>query len=411
MFCGSCMHDNTWARSLMAAGCQVSLIPTYTPIRVDEANVSSDRVFLGGLNVYLDYRYRFWQRIPRSIARVLDHPWLINLATRFSVSNDAQELGDLTLAMLEGESGPHHREVAELAEYVRVLDPDVVVFSNALLAGALREVKRVCRGPVWCTLQGDDVFLDSLPDDYREQAIDGVSNRAGEFDGFITHSRFYCEYIARYLRLDPERFRQLPLGIDLAGHDGVPGERQGEPFTVGYFARIAPEKGLRHLAEAFCRLHQRRPEARLRVGGYLGPQQRWYFREVESLLRPVGDAFEYVGSPDDHEGKVRFLRSVDVLSVPTDFQEPKGLYVLEALANGRPVVQPGHGAFPELIEATGGGRLVEPRNPEALADVLEELMDQPETCQTLGATGQTNVRANYSPEAMARATIELFGAG
>lgn len=93
MFCGSCMHDNTWARSLMAAGCQVSLIPTYTPIRVDEANVSSDRVFLGGLNVYLDYRYRFWQRIPRSIARVLDHPWLINLATRFSVSNDAQELG------------------------------------------------------------------------------------------------------------------------------------------------------------------------------------------------------------------------------------------------------------------------------------------------------------------------------
>ncbi|QDU39377.1 D-inositol 3-phosphate glycosyltransferase [Maioricimonas rarisocia] len=408
MFCGSCMHDNTWARALMAAGCQVSLIPTYTPIRVDEANVSSPRVFLGGLNVYLDYRYRFWQRIPRKIARVLDQPWLINLATKISVSNDAAELGDLTLAMLEGESGPHHREVAELAEYVCALEPDVVIFSNALLAGALREVRKVCRGPIYCTLQGDDVFLDSLPEDYRQQAIEAVAGRAVEFDGFMTHSRFYRDYIARYLQLDSTKFGLLPLGIDLDGHDGVAGERNGQPFTVGYFARIAPEKGLRHLAEAFCVLHQRRPEARLRVGGYLAPQNRSYLREVQKLLRPVGDAFEYVGSPATHEEKVRFLRSIDVLSVPTEFQEPKGLYVLEALANGRPVVQPRHGAFPELIEATGGGRLVEPRDPVALADALEELADQPETCETLGTTGQTNVRAKFSPPAMAQATIELL---
>ncbi|MFG0335305.1 MAG: glycosyltransferase family 4 protein [Maioricimonas sp. JB049] len=408
MFCGSCMHDNTWARALMAAGCQVSLVPTYTPIRVDEADVSSGRVFLGGVNVYLGYRYRFWQRIPRRIARILDQPWMINLATKFSISNDAAKLGDLTLAMLEGEAGPHYREVAELAEYVCALDPDIVIFSNALLAGALREVKNVCRGPVYCTLQGDDVFLDSLPDDYRERAIAAVSARAAEFDGFITHSRFYRDYIADYLQLDSSRFGLLPLGIDLEGHDGVAGERDGQPFTVGYFARVAPEKGLQHLAEAFCRLHRRRPEVRLRVGGYLGPQNRGYLREVQKLLRPVGDAFEYVGSPATHAEKVRFLRSIDVLSVPTEFQEPKGLYVLEALANGRPVVQPRHGAFPELIEATGGGRLVEPRDPQALADALEELFDQPETCRSLGMTGQTNVRARFSPEAMARATIELF---
>ena len=56
MFCGSCMHDNTWARSLKNAGAQVTLLPTYTPLRLDEHDESSNPVFLGGINVYLDFR-------------------------------------------------------------------------------------------------------------------------------------------------------------------------------------------------------------------------------------------------------------------------------------------------------------------------------------------------------------------
>jgi glycosyltransferase involved in cell wall biosynthesis len=107
---------------------------------------------------------------------------------------------------------------------------------------------------------------------------------------------------------------------------------------------------------------------------------------------------------------VAFYKSIDVLSVPTEFQEPKGLYVLEALANGVPVVQPRHGAFPELIEATGGGRLVEPRDPQALADALEDLLTDPGQRYTLGATGQINVREHYNPRIMADATLRLLQA-
>ena len=55
----------------------------------------------------------------------------------------------------------------------------------------------------------------------------------------------------------------------------------------------------------------------------------------------------------DHKSKVEFLKSIDIFSVPTSYREPKGLYVLESWANGVPVVQPRHGSFPELIEATG----------------------------------------------------------
>ena len=73
-------------------------------------------------------------------------------------------------------------------------------------------------------------------------------------------------------------------------------------------------------------------------------------------------------------GKSDFLESIHVLSVPTTFREPKGLYVLEALSHGVPVVQPAHGAFPELIEETGGGLLVPPDSPGDLAAALEQLM-------------------------------------
>src|SRR5688572_29070889 len=168
MFCGSCMHDNTWARALMAQGHRVTLIPTYTPIRVDEENLSTTDVFLGGINVYLDYRLPFWRKIPRGLTSWLDAPWIINLATKLSVSNNASQLGALTLAMLDGEQGPLKREIEELVDFVaKELRPDVICFSNALLIGVLRTLRAEFPGPIFCTLQGDDIFLKDLPDKYR----------------------------------------------------------------------------------------------------------------------------------------------------------------------------------------------------------------------------------------------------
>lgn len=409
MFCGSCMHDNTWARALIQAGCEATLVPTYTPIRVDEPDQSERHIYFGGLNVYLASRVPLWRRLPRGLTRWLDHPRFIRWVTRLSISNDAAQLGQLTLDMLAGESGPHAAAGAELARHIaEELRPDVVIFSNALLVGALRSLRERFTGPVYCTLQGDDVFLDGLPDAYRDPVLATIRERAAAFDGFLVHSRFYRDYIRDYLGLHDATFHQLPLGIDLAGHDGQPGERAGESFTVGYFARIAPEKGLHHLAEAFRLLHQRHPAARLIVGGYLGAAQKEYFRDVTRSLAPVGEAFQYIGSPATHEEKVRFFRSIDVLSVPTEFQEPKGLYVLESLANGVPVVQPSHGAFPELIESTGGGLLTPPRDPARLADALESLSLDPGLRLRLGAAGQQAVRERFDMRSLARATLEIL---
>lgn len=409
MFCGSCMHDNTLARSLIDGGQQVSLIPCYTPIRVDERNMSKERVFLGGINVYLDALLPGWSRLPRPLTRWLDSAAVLRLVSRFAINSSAKKLGRLTVSVLQGDHGPQRREIDEFADFIgRELRPDVICFSNALLAGVLPRLKSVYSGPIFCLLQGDDIFLNDLVEPFRQQSLDLVSRHAQLFDGFLVHSRYYCVFMADYLRLPRERMHVVPLGIDLDGHDGQPKPVANDPFTVGYFARICPEKGLQHLVAAFRILHARHPRTKLVAGGFLGARDHAFFQQLSHDARDLGPAFEYVGSPPGHAEKVALLRTFDVLSVPTEYHEPKGLYVLEALANGVPVVQPRHGAFPELIEATGGGLLVNPGDPHELARALEELLLDSSKRFNLATQGRQTVHTSFDPRTMAQATLRAL---
>ena len=409
MFCGSCMHDNTLARALQAQGHEVTLIPLYTPIRVDELDVSERRVFLGGINVYLAGRWPWWSRLPRWLRSWLDSPAVLRFVSRFAVSSDARELGDLTIALLRGNQGPHGEAIDELVDWLaQDLRPDCVVLSNALLAGVVPRLRQSYRGPVWSLLQGDDIFLNDLVEPFRSRAFGLMQGLMPQFTGLLTHSDYYRREMSRQLCFPPEQARVVPLGIDFAGHEGTPRDVSHEPFTLGYFARICPEKGLHNLVAAFRLLHARHPRTRLLAAGFLGARDQAWFEQLRRDAADLGDAFEYCGSPPDHAGKVAFLKRLDLFSVPTSYREPKGLSVLESLANGVPVVQPRHGAFPELLEATGGGLLVEPENPEALAAGLERLMLDAPLRTGLAATGWRRVREAFSMERMARETAAVL---
>ncbi len=409
MFCGSCMHDNSWAKGLRAAGAEVSLLPMYTPIRVDEEDQTSTSVFFGGLNCYLNDRFSWWQRVPRILTRWLDSPGIIRRATKGAVSNDAKLLGSMTVSMLRGEEGPHRRACEELVACVRQLRPDVVCFSNSMLCSTLRTLKQTFTGRTYCVLQGDDIFLDGLIEPYRSQVLTLLRERAADFDGFLTHSVYYRDYMAEYLHQPVGKFHLLPLAIDCSTHDGRPKLSLGDPPTVGSFARICPEKGLDRLVEAVLLLRRQLPNVRLRAGGYLGAQHRAYFDDVCRQAAPLGEAFEYVGSPETKTEKIEFLKSLDVFSVPTAYREPKGLYVLEAWANGLPVVLPRHGAFPELVASTAGGLLVEPGNPQALAEALGRVLTNQGLRVELAERGQEGVRREHDLTSLARATLATLG--
>lgn len=408
MFCGSCMHDNTLAKALQDSGTDVSLIPTYTPIRVDEENQSTERVFFGGINVYLEHRFRAWRWLPRWMTRWLDHPRVINWATRKAVDNNAKNLGSLTVSMLDGESGPQSKQVDELATFLGTeLRPDVIVFSNALLAGALKRLKEKFSGPVFCILQGDDIFLNDLAEPYRQQAIDRIFERGQLFDGFIVHSEFYKQSMSQLLGFETSLIHCIPLGIDLASHSKHPVNHAADPeetesanLRIGYFARICPEKGLHQLVEAFQRIHHSYPHVTLSAGGYLGPRDQAYFQQVVDAATSLGDQFEYVGSPPDHAAKVAHFETWDIFSVPTEYKEPKGISVLEAMAHGIPVVQPAHGSFEEMLHKTEGGLLFKPGNIDDLVAKLEQLINDAELRERLGQQGREGVERHYSLDVM-----------
>lgn len=409
MFCGSCMHDNTLARALKETNIEVTLIPTYTPIRVDEDNVSIDEVYLGGINVYLDTVSGVWRSLPRFVKRIVDKPWIIRLATRFGVSNDAKQLGKLTIAMLQGADGPQKQLVKQLVDFIsEQLRPDVVIFSNALLVGVLPSLKQKYSGKVYCVLQGDDIFLEDLQEPFQSQSLQLISKRSQSFDGFMVHSDYYRDFMADYLSLDAGRFKTVPLGIDFEGFDGLPVDRHNEQFTVGYFARICPEKGLDQLINAFKDFHQQNPASRLKVAGYSGSRNAEYLQSCLEQADDLGDAFQFIGELADRKAKAQFLSSLDVLSVPTVYREPKGLYVLESLANGTPVVQPDHGSFPELIGATEGGLLFQANHKDALIQSLIRMQDR-ELRLRHAKAGHAKVRELFSQRRMANNTLVALG--
>jgi glycosyltransferase involved in cell wall biosynthesis len=411
MYCGSCLRDNTLVSALIVLGHDALLIPTYTPIRTDEEDVSLKRVFFGGINVYLQQKWALFRHTPWFVDRLLDAPGLLRWVSRFAVGTRAEDLGELTVSMLKGEDGRQRKEVDKLVRWLsREVRPQLVNLTAVLLSGLAPELKARLGVPVLATLQGDDVFLDALPEPHRGQALALIRKHCREISGFIATSRYYADHMAHYFDIPRDRIHVVYPGLNLTGHGALGPSRNGAPFTIGYFARICREKGLHVLIDAY-RILRRRVGAqpcRLRVSGWLGAHHQAFFDEQRRRLREwrIDDQFEHVESPD-HAAKVRFLQSIDVLSVPTVYREPKGLYVLEALANGVPVVQPRHGSFPELIEATGGGLLVNPEDAEDLARALQELMN-PSKRGELGGLGQRSVREKFTAAAMAARTIEVY---
>jgi glycosyltransferase involved in cell wall biosynthesis len=412
MYCGSCMRDNTLVAALRRLGHDALLIPTYTPIRTDETDVSERTVFFGGINVYLQQKSWLFRHTPWLFDRLLNSRRLLRWVSRFAVRTEYRELGAMTRSMLRGTDGKQRKEVAKLTAWLAAeVRPDAVVFSNALLSGIIPAVKRTLGVPVLVTLQGDDIFLDALPEADRRACIELIRRNGAAVDGYLCTSRYYADYMAGYLGVPREKMHVVYPGLNLAGHGGPRAPRREPPFVIGFFARICPEKGFHNVVDGFIELRKTPgvPACKLRASGWLGENNRAYFEQQVAKLKVAGlaDDFEYVESPG-HADKVAFLQAVDVLSVPTTYREPKGLYVLEAWANGVPVVKPRHGTFPELIEATGGGLLVPPEDPVALAAGLRQLLEDHEFRERAARAGEAAVRERFTADVMAKETVAVL---
>jgi len=453
-YCENCIRDAALARALGQAGHDGLLVPLYLPLRVDVelGSLSADEIFMGGINVYLQQRWGLFRRLPAWADRILNRPGMLARLTARSAMIEPAQLGELTLSMLQGRQGRQAKEIRRLVRFLRReietggVQDTVICLSNALLlglAGPLAELGV----PVVCLLQDEDTWLDGLPPEYQETCWREMARQAAHVGLFIAPSHYYRDFMTTRLRLPAERIRVIYNSLDsgviaIQGGEGVLSSdiRAGLPVgavrvqedhgqdahgthgrdahatgdhtpTIGFLSRTCPQKGLDLLVEALAVVRRSEGLARTRLliaGGHTD-EDAPFLQQLAARIRELGLAadVEFVTGLS-REDKAAFIRRCDVLAVPARRPEASGLFILESLCAGVPVVLPRHGAYVELIEMLGGGVLHTPGDVVDIARVLAGLLQDSDRARQLGQAGRAAVREKLDATQQARLFAEAM---
>ncbi len=413
MYCGNCFRDNTLVAALRRQGHDTVMVPLYLPMTLDEAATHTGTpTFFGGINVYLSQKLAWHRRAPAWFRNWFDAPALLRWAAGKAAKTRPDDVGELNVSMLRGESGHQLRELEDLTAWLRDRPrPDAVMLSNALLSGFAHRLREALGTRVIVFLQSEEAFLDSMPEPWRTRSWETLASCGGSIDGWISPSRYFADRMGQRLGLPPDKVEVVPNGISLDGYDRLPprpAKMPGDPLHLGFFARQCPEKGLDTVVDAFIELRRNGafPRLRLRVGGGCGPGDEPFVAQQKGKLAQAGLTADASFHPNlSRDEKIAFYAGCDVLSVPAKQGEAFGLYIIESLAAGTPLVQPAIGTFPELLEATGGGVLCGPNTAGALAGALRPLLEQPARLRELGEAGRRSVAQHYTDEVMARTMV------
>jgi glycosyltransferase involved in cell wall biosynthesis len=404
-YCGACMRDNALARELHRAGDDVTMAPMYLPHILDEEAVEGAEkvpVFFGGINVFLQQKVPLFRKTPAFLDRLLNSAALLRWAARHSHMTSARTHGEMTLEMLHVDSSRLGKELEKLLSWLEVVEkPDVICLSTALLAGFAAQLKRRLGAPVVTFFQGEDEFLDGLPEPFRSQCWEALAGCLPASDLLIAPSRYYAELMSRRLRLAPGVVQVIHNGIQLDGY--APAAEPPHPPAIGYLARMRREKGLELLVNAFLVLATDLGDAstRLRIAGAATAGDEPLIATLKERLAAAGVADRVEWLPNiSRDQKIAFLRGLALFSVPATYAEAFGLYVVEAMACGVPLVQPAAAAFPELVAETGAGLCVPPGDPVALARAWRDLLGDHLRRRALGEAGRAAAERQFAARVM-----------
>jgi glycosyltransferase involved in cell wall biosynthesis len=409
-YCGNCMRDSKYIRALKDLGHQVIKVPLYLPIFDDAHDLDEVPVFYGAVNLYLKQQFPIFRHMPAFVEHALDSKSVLEMAARKAGSTRAKGLEEMTISMLLGEDGNQKEELERLVDWLAdEAKPDVVHLSNALLIGLAHRIKERTNVAVVCSLQDEDVWVDAMDDRYRQKVWDLMSERGRHVDAFIAVSDYFAAEIHQRMVIPEAKMQTVHLGVDTADYLPKPIAEKGP--VIGYLSRMCEENGLAVLVDAFLIL-RKNPEyssVQLKITGGKTGDDLHFIKEQKQKISKAGlenDVFWV----DEFEGEERqkFFDSVRLVSVPVLNGEAFGLYMLEAMASGVPVVQPALGAFPEVIKLTGGGLIYAENNPEHLAEALADLILNDEKLQELSTAGLAGVKAHFEIHAQAIKMVEVY---
>lgn len=402
-YCGNCFRDNLQALALRKAGHEVVIMPLYLPLK--QASFQGDvPLFFPATTYYVEQKMFGNRRMPSWMKRMLGSDTMLDMASSLSGTTSAEGMEDMTLSMIEGEGLAFEENVKQLIDWVKQTEkPDVIQLSSSLLLGIAKELKKETKLPIVCSLQDEEVWIDSLKSEFAEKAWQGVLANAKYVDRFITTSYYYQQIVEARLPQLGHVYVIYP-GIDVTKYQSD--EYPADP-TIGFFYRMNELDGLDILADAFVLLKQRDtvPHLKLRIGGgYMSPDKK-LVKQVKRTLKPYANdvVIEDTYDMDEHAD---FYRKITVLSVPLRFQEGVGLYLCEAFAAGRPAVEPNTGSFAEIVG--NGGLIYEPNDAQHLADTLEKILTDKQCYQQCQSHALTLAKERYDDMTAARHLTELY---
>jgi glycosyltransferase involved in cell wall biosynthesis len=372
-YCGNCFRDNLQASALRQAGHDVIIMPLYLPLR-DKSFQADTPLFFPATTYYTAQKFFGKRKMPKWLERITGSDRMLDIASSMSGTTSAEGMEEMTLSMITGNDPAFADHVDQLINWIKNQEtPDIIHLSSTLLIGIAKVLRQHLVIPVVCSVQDEEVWIDSLNATHAGIAWQGISENIRYIDRFITTSEFYKKIV-----------RERVPGINNVEviYPGVDREKYAtttlpELPTIGFFYRMNRENGLDILAEAFVKLKNRNtiPNLKLKIGGgYTGKDKR-FLKAVRKVLLPYQDDVE-IAETYSLEEHANFYRSITVISVPLTFDEGVGLYLCEAFAAGRPAVEPATGSFPEIVG--NAGILYQPNNSQALADALEKILTNKE---------------------------------
>ena len=410
-YCGNCLRDSKYVQAMRKSDHMVRKIPMYLPLFADEHDLSREiPVFYGAISIYLKQLFPVFRKAPLWVDNALNSKPMLKLASKFAGSTRAKGLEEMTVSMLLGEEGQQKDELQRMVDWiVENCDPDVIHLSNALLLGLAQQLSERLNVPVVCSLQDEDVWVDVMKPSARDSVWKLMSKKADHVSTFISVSDFYADVMKDKMDIADHKLTSVHIGVDPADYTFKPVTEKKR--NIGYVSRMCHGNGLDILLDAFIQLKQKEEfddVGLVLTGGSTGDDKK-YLSDIRAMIREHGlqEQIEF-HEEFEEEGLREFMEKVSMVSVPVRNGEAFGIYLLECMASGVPVVQPALGAFPEIVDLTGGGIIYESNTPEVLAEELEKLLlDQPEL-DRLSRKGKEGVDKHFHIDVQAERMVTLY---
>ena len=410
-YCGNCLRDSKYVEALRRLNHQVVKLPMYLPLFADEHDLSREiPVFYGAISIYLKQRFPVFRKAPAWFDNLLNSKPMLKLASKFAGSTRAKGLEEMTVSMLLGEEGQQREELERMVDWIVAhCNPDVIHLSNALLLGLAHQLSERMKVPLICSLQDEDVWVDVMKPSARESVWKLMSKKAAHVDTFVSVSDYYARVMKQKMDIPDQKLTSVHIGVDPNDYTFKPVGEKGR--NIGYISRMCHQNGLDILIDAFIIL-KRKPgfeDVNLVLTGGSTGDDRKYLSEIRQKLNAEGRTDSVVFHDDFEENGLReYLEKVTVISVPVRNGAAFGLYLLECMVAGVPVVQPAVGAFPEIIKTAGGGITYEPNDPERLSESLEELLSDPVMLDRLSRAGKAGVEQHFHIRSQAEKMLAVY---